>query len=1211
DDADYQWHSASRRQERGGGYRTPPGQHRTGLQRWHYDDFDRARHSSDRLWADMEDEHDDAWHRAEADIQGYRAQRYADGPRGSQAPHRPRGAAWVNARPAGAAFPPIPPPHEVLEAYRSLGYALPSRRRPPLPHSRYLHRVFLLRLCGFRWHGFAQLWQPATGSASASLDSSFQLVGASQQSAATEIVDLTGHRLKLSPHGDLPTVADLARPRSMQAAQIPAAKTACAAAPVEGPSLPAMPLPMLLPPRPLRVKVNSTRQSAMLRHQACGTAWCQLLHKLHSASKLWVALQPCKDSTEHMLAVLINFRPSTLERYLRAATLFLSFMQSSALDLHAVSLAGLLDFLAAARASSTQDREIHQMSANSSIKALRWLAKHSQWCSLDSALHRPVISAYAARGTAKDRREALPVPWCLVAAWEMRVCGSATPVTTTLALGAALLCIHASIRFGDVQHIDFSSLSLSRAALHGICFATKTTSTGQPFAVSVAGLTGRSAQSCWTLHWLAALHSQAQAFGCPDTFDFLWPNAAPELSALPELAPASYCSAMLTMRWAATLPWLPPGQGLLPAEAKQLTLHSLKSTCLAAAAQLRIDKEARLLQGHHRDSAALYSRNDTFASIDVQAKLCTAMAEGWRPERSMSRGGQAPVPEPPFALPPGPVLQSLSAADLLAGAWSYFTTRHEQLQAAEAALAQQAQPEVLSTQLEESQPSPPPQPTPIDVEAEMVEEAALARQASDSSAQSSVSSLDSEGDQAPLELRMPGSACKYARNGPWGRWHAVRSDAMSTQPRTACGIALGIAGQYSELGTFAPPGRDRVTGLAIIRNSNALQELLSSFQVPDSLCAALAEKGLTSVPDFAYAFSKASELDCFCSEDYAQLWQDLQVDDPAHSPAMARLRRAHVRAQAVSLAEDATPQPSIARPPAQPQINSWAEHAPPRLDASVIAQLTKDFKANCPGEFLDSDAMPSVRLLSIVHKWFAPQGTITWVPWQLRLSHKQYQEIIESKSSKMLRTEAQFLSTALFDETPEMPVEHLRLSPAWLSRIQTVFRNAIALCKGAHLARLKALDKKVLDAATQSPSDPSLDGWTLDDALHELTMVRADVANLLQLRAKPPPPPTRPPRKDPKGTGKGKTDGKTGKGNATPTLKRKTPGDSTAKEIKAGDLVSQHGDRTFCIRWNKGTCRNAQCKYLHACALKLPNGEPCGRSHPACKHKSPPEPASS
>ena len=272
------------------------------------------------------------------------------------------------------------------------------------------------------------------------------------------------------------------------------------------------------------------------------------------------------------------------------------------------------------------------------------------------------------------------------------------------------------------------------------------------------------------------------------------------------------------------------------------------------------------------------------------------------------------------------------------------------------------------------------------------------------------------------------------------------------------------------------------------------------------------------------------------------------------------------------------PQPSTAQPAAQPQLNSWAEHAPPRLDSAVIAQLTKDFKANYPGEFLDSDAMPSVRLLSIVHKWFAPQGTITWVPWQLRLSHKQYQEIIESKSSKLLRTEAQFLSTALFDETPEMPVEHLRLSPAWLSRIQTVFRNAIALCKGAHLARLKALDKKVLDAATQSPSDASLrtvtttelvaadrkiwheiallhsTGWTLDDALHEITTVRADVANLLQLRAKPPPPPNRPPRKDPKAQAKARPTQRRAEGTALPLLSAKRQETALPKKSRRGTL---------------------------------------------------------
>lgn len=141
--------------------------------------------------------------------------------------------------------------------------------------------------------------------------------------------------------------------------------------------------------------------------------------------------------------------------------------------------------------------------------------------------------------------------------------------------------------------------------------------------------------------------------------------------------------------------------------------------------------------------------------------------------------------------------------------------------------------------------------------------------------------------------------------------------------------------------------------------SNALQELLGSFQVPEALGAALLEKGLASVPDFAYAFAKATDLDCFCSEEYAQLWQDLQIEDPVHSPAMARLRRAHVRAQAVCLAEDSAPQPSTAPPAAQPQINSWAEHAPPRLDSAVIAQLTKDFKTNYPGNSWTATPCPA------------------------------------------------------------------------------------------------------------------------------------------------------------------------------------------------------------------------------------------------------------
>ena len=192
-----------------------------------------------------------------------------------------------------------------------------------------------------------------------------------------------------------------------------------------------------------------------------------------------------------------------------------------------------------ARASHSQDREVHRISAESSIKALRWFVRQAQWDCLSNALNSPVIRAYSRRGTAQDRREALPSPWALITGWEERVCDPKTPLTTKAVLGAALLATHASLIFGDLQRVDFSSLSLSTSALHGTCFATKTTTHGQPFAVTLAGITGRNLSSCWTLHWLAALHSlvtpHLQQEEAPD---FLWLSTALDAQALDELAHA-------------------------------------------------------------------------------------------------------------------------------------------------------------------------------------------------------------------------------------------------------------------------------------------------------------------------------------------------------------------------------------------------------------------------------------------------------------------------------------------------------------------------------------------------------------------------------------------------------------------------------------------------------------------------------------------------
>ena len=441
--------------------------------------------------------------------------------------------------------------------------------------------------------------------------------------------------------------------------------------------------PGLKPPNPRKVRVTRTRLSLESRAQHCGTHWSQLLFRLGTASLLFRSVSGTKDSSQHMLAVIRKYAPSTLERYLRIAHQFLGFLEACDIAFDQVSLAAVLDYLASARASRSQDLEIHRISATSAIKALRWFHKLSQWEQLTQAMQSPVISAYSSQSTAKDRKEAMPIPMALIATWEQRVCDPAAPLCTVLCLGAALLATHASLRFGDIQRVDFSSLSLTAAALHGICFATKTTSRGQPFAVTIAGITGRAPSSCWPLHWLSALHRAASPFRAQDGDpDFLWVSTAPELRNLVELAPASYCTAMLVLRWAATLPWLSNAAGLTSREALQLTLQSMKSTVLAAAAQLRLSKDVRLSQGHHRDSAALYSRNDTFDSLFAQRRLALALSRGWRPQRSIARGGQAPVPEPPFTLPVTEPLPELPADALLQGSWAFFATRHETLHAA-------------------------------------------------------------------------------------------------------------------------------------------------------------------------------------------------------------------------------------------------------------------------------------------------------------------------------------------------------------------------------------------------------------------------------------------------------------------------------------------------------------------------------------------------
>ena len=152
--------------------------------------------------------------------------------------------------------------------------------------------------------------------------------------------------------------------------------------------------------------------------------------------------------------------------------------------------------------------------------------------------------------------------------------------------------------------------------------------------------------------------------------------------------------------------------------------------------------------------------------------------------------------------------------------------------------------------------------------------------------------------------------------------------------------------------------------------------------MPQKLQTALSDAGIVSIADFAYSYISTADLSSFIQNQPTQLWTNLGVTDPEHCPATARLRRALdkclTRAADIAAPGSASGSMGLLQSPA-PHV--WAEHAPPRLDNEAVQRMVEQFRNAYTSE-LDSDSVPSIRLLSLVHQWFKPHGTIKWVPWQ-------------------------------------------------------------------------------------------------------------------------------------------------------------------------------------------------------------------------------------
>ena len=176
------------------------------------------------------------------------------------------------------------------------------------------------------------------------------------------------------------------------------------------------------------------------------------------------------------------------------------------------------------------------------------------------------------------------------------------------------MCAHCSLRFGDIQRIKPSALSLSAQALRGLCWATKTTCQGQPFARLPFGFRGEDISTSWLVKWLAlsqALDATHAERGDSFVPDFILP-------CIPEPQPFASDVLLASTRWAIQLLWKSEGEH----EASSFTLHVQRRSY----AFLKTAESFRV-------SALLHSRDDTIEALWLrhQTGLETPSTNGQHP----------------------------------------------------------------------------------------------------------------------------------------------------------------------------------------------------------------------------------------------------------------------------------------------------------------------------------------------------------------------------------------------------------------------------------------------------------------------------------------------------------------------------------------------------------------------------------------------------
>ena len=401
-------------------------------------------------------------------------------------------------------------------------------------------------------------------------------------------------------------------------------------------------------------------------------------------------------------------------------------------------------------------------------------------------------------------------------------------------------------------------------------------------------------------------------------------------------------------------------------------------------------------------------------------------------------------------------------------------------------------------------------------------------------------------------------------------------------------------------------------------SSNDFEDFLTSFGIAPSLASQMVSDGWQS-SNFASIVSDVSDFDRL------GIWEQL-FSEEINLVQRSSIKAAWYSLQSSSKAADSTP--SASPPAVAPSAleGSWTESFPPKINVSTVSKLKKQFLEDYPSEVLSPETMPSSRLISLAYQQ-QQRGEHRWIPWKYRMTQSKMDDMGIYQKQKIPKLEGVQLHSLIIDEPPTIDISNSGMGINAIRSMFEVHNLAVSLVGSCHLQRLKAYTLKFMGLLTQrQDSDSNLrnanileaqaadkqlwqtihdlvtdSGFTLDDALHEVTQYRSDMQSLLQPRPKPAvrPPPTQIVGKDGKGKdGKGK-DGKSkdGKGKG----KRQ---DVSGKPTWITETTVNGKKVQLCMMYQSNRCqRGDQCRFTHLCAHPLGNGQACAQKHSAFAHQ--------